>query len=234
MRSRLCLFWFISLGCCVNSIAATGESVPLSLRHMGVEATVPVTPMTRQRFTGIAHQQKDYSCGAAALSTLLTHHYGDPVSEMEILDQLMTTAAQSRLTSQGLSMLDMKQFLEKRGYVADGYRIPVVTLLQQTGVPLIALVDAKGYRHFVVVKGLRNNTLLIGDPARGLRRMRLEAFENSASGALLLVKSHARQGRRHFNDEKAWASAPAAPLNSPLVRPDGVASPLDALTRSPF
>lgn len=234
MMLRLCLFWCMSVGGCVQAIAAPSESVLLSLHPAGMEATVPVIPLTRQRFTGIAHQQQDYSCGAAALSTLLTHHYGDPVSETEILDGLMTTEAQSRLKSQGLSMLDMKRFLEKRGYVADGYRLSVVTLLQKTGVPLIALVDARGYRHFVVVKGLRNGTLLIGDPARGLRRMRPEEFERIASGALLLVKSHARQGRRYFNDKKAWKAAPAAPLDSPLVRPDRLMPPLDALTRSPF
>ena len=46
--------------------------------------SVPVVSMKEARFVGTLHQQYDFSCGSAAVATLLTHHYGHKVTEAEV------------------------------------------------------------------------------------------------------------------------------------------------------
>jgi predicted double-glycine peptidase len=46
-----------------------------------IEAGYPVHSMLEQRFTTVVRQQYDFSCGSAALATLLHYHYDEPVDE---------------------------------------------------------------------------------------------------------------------------------------------------------
>ena len=47
----------------------------------------------------------------------------------------------------------------------------------EEGLPAIVLLNDRGYRHFVVVKGLRDGRVLLGDLARGTRAMSRARFE---------------------------------------------------------
>ena len=49
-------------------------------------ATSP-TPHRPLRYTHVTGQTDWYTCGAAAVSTLLTYYYGDEVSEREVLQR---------------------------------------------------------------------------------------------------------------------------------------------------
>ncbi|RYF14189.1 MAG: peptidase C39, partial [Oxalobacteraceae bacterium] len=40
--------------------------------------TAPVTSLIGRRFETVVRQQYDFSCGSAALATLLRYHYDDP------------------------------------------------------------------------------------------------------------------------------------------------------------
>ena len=60
----------------------------------------------------VVKQQFDYSCGAAALATLLTHHFGDATSEQDVLKILMAELSkdEQRLKAwRGFSLLDSSQ-----------------------------------------------------------------------------------------------------------------------------
>jgi predicted double-glycine peptidase len=224
----------VSAGVSAGMTAGATDARRVAPGFAGIDAQPYIRSVSALRFQGVVKQQKDYSCGAAALSTLLTHHYGDPVTEADILRTVTQGDAASRIRAQGLSMLDMKSFLESRGYAADGYRMAPDALLAKAKVPAVALINVQGYRHFVVIKGLQDKTLLIGDPARGLRRVSLDDFRAMAGEALLLVKSHATQGRRSFNRAQDWRAMPAAPLGSETVRPFRNGLPLDMPVPSPF
>ena len=47
----------------------------------------------------VVRQQFDYSCGAAALATLMTYYFGDETSELNIMD-LLKNWASLRMNSQ--------------------------------------------------------------------------------------------------------------------------------------
>ncbi len=187
------------------------QAETLQLSGMGVGGmSVPVTSLKQARFKAILRQQYDFSCGSAALATLLTHHYGRATSEQEVFEEMYTLGDQEKIRVQGFSMLDMKNYLKKRGLEADGFELPL-TSLASAGLPAIVLVSDKGYQHFVVVKGLKDGRILLGDPAGGARTLSVDAFMAIWVNKVLFVIHNQREQAR-FNQYADWQYQPAAPL----------------------
>lgn len=186
----------------------------------GVNVRVPVTSMRQRALTGTLLQQYDFSCGSAALATLLSHHYGHQVTEQEVLREMFAKGDQQKIQKEGFSMLDMKRYLASLGYEADGFQQPLQKLAEAR-LPAIVLVNESNYHHFVVVKGLRNGLVLFGDPARGIRAMPKADFEKFWVGGLLFV-IHNRTQQARFNQVAEWRAVPRAPLAAGITL-DGMA-----------
>ncbi|MGJ7489635.1 C39 family peptidase [Variovorax sp. ZT4R33] len=182
----------------------------------GGSYTVPIRSLQQIKQAGTLIQQYDFSCGSAAVATLLTHHYGLPTTEREVFEQMYAEGDQAKIRREGFSLLDMKRYLQSRGLEADGFRQPLDTLRQE-GLPAIALITENGYHHFVVVKGLDRDRVLIGDPANGTRALPREAFEAQWKQKLLFVV-HNRIDLARFNLASDWRAAPAAPLATGILR----------------
>lgn len=197
------------------AFAAAGQ---VYLPGIGGNLNVPVVSYKEQKFQRVLKQQYDFSCGSAALASLLTFHYDDAVSEQQVFQEMFNSGDQERIRRQGFSLLDMKRFLEARGYRADGFRIPLETLAEKAQVPAIVLVNTKGYRHFVLIKGVSKHHVLVGDPALGVRAIPRAAFEQSWDGLIFLIRSHADIGRRHFNRADDWAAKVRAPSTEPFAQ----------------
>src|SRR5699024_6304999 len=88
--------------------------------------------------------------------------------------------------------------------------------LMETHVPAIVLISDHGYNHFVVVKGLRNNRVLVGDPSRGARSIPREQFEALMSNPIVFVITSDRK-RAVFNGRSDWQTRPLAPLGVPTM-----------------
>jgi len=162
------------------------------------------------------HQQYDFSCGSAAVATLLTFHYDAPVDEASVFKAMFAVGDQEQIRSKGFSLLDMKKYLESRGYTADGVRSSLDTLIQ-VGVPAIALISEHGYRHFVVVKGADREHVLLGDPALGVQILPRSDFEAERVGNLFFViRSH--RDHAHFNLAADWGARLPAPLDAGINR----------------
>lgn len=179
--------------------------------------TVTVASMKERRFKTTIKQQFDFSCGSAALATLLSHHYEDPVSEQQVFKEMYDKGDQEKIRKEGFSLLDMKNYLEARGYMADGFRVPLEKL-REVGVPAIVLINSKGYRHFVVVKGVTGREVLLGDPSLGTRTVRRSEFEDMWNGLIFLVRNKKSVAMSHFNNRAEWGSRARAPLGDALNR----------------
>lgn len=181
---------------------------------------VPVPSMQVMRFIlafrRTVHQQYDFSCGSAAVATLLTYQYGRPTTEAAVFQQMYATGNQAQIRKEGFSLLDMKRYLDSLGYVADGVRVPLSTLIE-IGVPAIALIADHGYRHFVVVKGANATEVILGDPAVGRRVMSRRAFRAARIGNLFFVIRNDLNAAR-FNLPADWASPTAPPLATSVPR----------------
>ncbi|GAB2628469.1 C39 family peptidase [Novilysobacter erysipheiresistens] len=138
------------------------------------------------RFRELVQQHYDFSCGSAALASLLQYGYGMDVSEQELIKQMMVGANPEEVVRNGFSMLDMKRYVEAVGMRAHGYRIEP-DALYRLQIPVIALLDIKGYRHFVLVKGASAGRVYVADPALGHRVMVEDDFIAGWNGIVLAV-----------------------------------------------
>ncbi len=157
-------------GCAASrdGTSSAGSPEPLVVRHSLKEL--------RDRY--VVKQALDYSCGAAALATLLIYYYGDITSEAEILNMLKEHLTPEELaikTERGFSLLDLKKVAQKRGYRAAGFRLTPEQLTRLVA-PVIVFVEPLGYKHFAVLRGVRNGMVHLADPARGNLRMRIDQF----------------------------------------------------------
>lgn len=152
-------------------------------------------------FRTVVRQEYDFSCGSAALATLLTFHYGKPRSEAEIFQAMYGVGDQERIQKQGFSLLEMKLYLDQQGYVSDGFKL-TFDRLAQLDTPAIAMIETKGYRHFVVLKGIDGDRILIGDPTRGLKTYHRAEFEAVWNGIAFVIRDHRTAAL--FNSEAEW------------------------------
>jgi predicted double-glycine peptidase len=196
----------------VSSDARAGE---VEVRA-GSQYRVPVTSLEEARFRTVVRQKYDFSCGSAALATLLTYHYDLATPEQIAFDAMWKVGDQANIREVGFSMLDMKRYLESIGFRADGFRIPL-DQLAQVGVPAITLINTHGYNHFVVLTGIERDRVLVADPALGLRAIRRSEFEDKWNGILFMIRDRVTVAQAHFNLEQQWQVHPKAPLGAALA-----------------
>lgn len=140
----------------------------------------------------VVKQQLDYSCGAAALATLLRYYYGEDTSEQEILTRL--NAILANLTKEqwahkkriGFSLLDLKKVAEEKGYRAAGFELKL-DQLRQLVAPVLVYVHPFGYHHFAILRGIAGDRVYLADPGRGNLRMSLAHFKDEYGGVIFVL-----------------------------------------------
>jgi len=179
----------------------------------GGSFTVSVTSWRDIPFRTVVRQQYDYSCGSAAVATMLRFHYGLAVNEAEVFQSMYERGDQARIRSVGFSMLDMRTYLESRGFRADGLRLSL-DRLATLNVPAIALITHDNYRHFVVVKGVSADRVLVGDPTFGLQTYSREEFAEIWNGVVLAIRQTPEGWPAPaYNRAEEWRPWSRAPLN---------------------
>jgi predicted double-glycine peptidase len=166
---------------------------------------IHVTSLRAQRDFGVVKQQFDYSCGAAALATLLTYGLNDKVDEETLLHALfdgLSTDQVGALQKNGFSLLELQRLAQNRGYKAQGFRIPQEQLSRLRS-PVIVFIRPHDYRHFAVFKGVRGDRVYLADPSLGNVRMPLYRFldmwaDKSRHGILFAVEKTNGQWPERF------------------------------------
>ncbi len=178
----------------------------------GGSYTVSVMSWRDIPFRTVVRQQYDYSCGSAAVATLLRFHYNFAVNEGEVFTSMFDRGDQARIREVGFSMLDMRTYLEQRGFAADGLRLSL-DRLATLNVPAIALITHNNYRHFVVVKGVSATHVLVGDPTFGLQTYTRADFEAVWNGVVLAIRqTPGSTAAPAFNRDEEWQPWSRAPL----------------------
>lgn len=136
---------------------------------------VNVQSMRALRYTDMVRQHTDFSCGAAALATILKYAYGRDVTEAQVIAGLFKVSDPKVVRTEGFSLLDLKNYVDTLGYRGRGYKIKP-QLLDRIRIPVIVLLDIKGYKHFVVFKKAVGDDVYLGDPALGNRVMSRRDF----------------------------------------------------------
>lgn len=195
----------------------------------GGSFTISVTSWRDIPFRTVVRQQFDYSCGSAAVATLLLHHYGLDVREAQVFQSMYARGDQERIQRVGFSMLDMRGYLERIGFQADGLRLSL-DRLAGLNLPAIALITHDNYRHFVVIKGVSADHVLVGDPTFGLQTYTRAEFEAVWNGVVLAVRRAPEHARAPvYNEQSEWRPWAIAPVDE---APQAV-SPSDLLRHMP-
>jgi uncharacterized protein len=159
-----------------TSVCCSSSSV------LALEPPRPVKSLLETRHDRVTIQNWDLSCGAAALATILNYQYGDPVPERDIAKALIGRDKYIENPSlvkaqQGFSLLDLKKYVDARGYTGIGYgKLELAHLIERA--PIIVPIGHNGYNHFVVLRGKRGNRILVADPAWGNRTLTVDEFED--------------------------------------------------------
>ena len=96
------------LSCALHSSAWAG-TVVVRMMHRGPAIYKKVISLREKKFIKIVPQSKDYSCGAAAIATVLTHHFGMDTSEANTIQGLLKVADLEVVKKKGFSLLDLKK-----------------------------------------------------------------------------------------------------------------------------
>lgn len=205
MRQRL---FSAVLAACVALPCAANAQV---LLNNGGAYSLNVVSYRDIPFRTVVRQQYDFSCGSAALATLLRHHYGRDVDERQVFEAMYAVGDKAEIQRVGFSLLDMRRYLETYGYHADGFRMSLKDLGESQS-PAIIMVDNDGYRHFVVFKGIDDTHVLIGDPALGLKTYTHQEFSAIWNGVAFMIRDQADR----FNQAGEWRTWAEAPLKEAM------------------
>ena len=177
---------------CVCLIALLG----ITASHAQNEARYTSLKEIRER--GVVMQQWETSCAAATVATVLTYGFADPVSEAHVAASMLKKTDAATVKKQGgFSLLDMKQFVEDRGYTGRGYRHLSVNNLKAFQAPIVP-IDNYGFNHYVVFNGMKDDEVFLADPAFGNRKMHVEQFNQVWMDGMAFVVT--AKGK---NDKKA-------------------------------
>lgn len=169
-----------------NSTPDEIAEIPLNLGSGRVTRTVRSLKELRQ--DRVVLQALDYSCGAAAISTVATYFFGDPIKETDVIAAILVTGQTPQegirkyFRRKGFTLLDLKRASETRGYRGTGYRgmtlEDLVETIAEQRAPVLVPINPFGYYHFVVVRGVKGDRVFLADPAVGNMTMKIARFED--------------------------------------------------------
>ena len=184
--------WIASLllGVVVSSSAVAAQAGEVRFSGVlpnGALIEQRVESMQERRFRNLVRQHTDYSCGAAALATILKYAYHLDADEATVIEGMMGVSDQQLVRDRGFSLLDIKRYVESLGMRGRGYRVDEARL-RNLRVPGLVLMDVRGFRHFVVMKQVRGDIVDVADPILGNRSLPLAEFlEAWPSRAVFIV-----------------------------------------------
>jgi predicted double-glycine peptidase len=169
--------------CAAPAVADSLRTTPVAINAGDARVTRRVISFQELRQSKLVRQSWDSSCGAAALSTVLTYQFGMSVSEYAVAAVILRGSDPTRVRARGgFSLLDLKRFVEYIGLEGAGYGDMTLADLASSSEPAIVPIRMRDLDHFVIFRGLRGDRVVIGDPAYGnltLQRAQFEKFWTS-------------------------------------------------------
>lgn len=131
------------------------------------DVVVNVEPLAVQRFNNVVRQAFDYSCGSAALTTVLDFYLGRNFQERQVMEGLLRFGETERIVERrGFSLLDMKRLVTALGHPSGGFKAQASDL-EELDHPAIAPIEYAGFKHFVVIRAVYDGRVFVADPALG-------------------------------------------------------------------
>ncbi len=172
-------------GVLVNVPVVVGQLSAQGIQHY--ETISGVRSLQDIRNRGVVRQNYDYSCGSAALTTLMRFFLGLEIDEQRVMNGLLTYGQKEKIIARrGFSLADMKRFVAAIGYKSGGFRGEVSDLEELTQ-PAILRITYGDFKHFVVLRDIVDGRVFIADPAFGNISLTIEEFTHLWDNILFLV-----------------------------------------------
>jgi len=140
------------------------DEVPAT--RVAVRHTVNM-PLSKMQNANIVKQQYDFSCGSAALATVLNYYLKENLTEHQVIQGLMQYGDAKQIEQKrAFSLLDMKRFVGVLGYKGAGFTAEIDDL-KTLKTPAIVPIELYGYKHFVVFRGIYEDHVFFADPNIG-------------------------------------------------------------------
>lgn len=125
--------------------------------------------------TGIVMQTSNYTCGPAALATVL-NNMGINATEHEL-------AVLAGTDETGTTMYGLIQAAKSKGLNAKGMKVSINDLKKNS----IVFLTINGNTHYSIIREITNESIKLADPGLGNIAMILEEFNNAYSGYALVI-----------------------------------------------
>jgi predicted double-glycine peptidase len=193
-----------------------------------VQGSKNIRSLKEIRGEGVVRQKWDMSCGAAALSTVLTYDFKDPTPETAIVVWLLHRLDAGRVRARGgFSLLDLKHFTEARGYHAEGFSGMTIEDLALEKTSVITPIRSKGIDHFVVVKGIVAGHVILADPGFGNMTMRVDQFQSLWKSGIVFVVHPPDE--RMIGEKNLSLASRLVPDETVITRKIGITAPSNYL-----
>lgn len=233
--------WMILLGVAAAMIGGMGvtsqmppepqpaDQYELQMAHVGggmVSEPRSMEPFSEFKFRHIVRQAYDYSCGSAALVTVMNNYLGIPVSEQQAMEGMLAHGEREKIIARrGFSLLDMKRYLATQGADAAGFRADMSDLanLKQPG---IVPIQYAGFKHFVVFRGIRDGRVFLADPSAGHIVFSVEEFASLWDRNTLFLLYPPKSNPTTLT-HLALSDRELGVVDTDLIRPEAVLPQLD-------
>lgn len=143
--------------CCLNLPSAHAAYLSTPSAH----GEVATQSWKELRDAHVVKQDRDYSCGAASLATLLNEFYGLSLTEEQILKDMNKPDRMANFE-------DMARVVNGYGLKSGGVALSYEQLSKLT-VPVVVYLQHRGEDHFSVLRGISATQVQLADPSWGNR-----------------------------------------------------------------
>tara|TARA_R110002050_G_scaffold300061_1_gene467543 strand:+ start:2590 stop:4770 length:2181 start_codon:yes stop_codon:yes gene_type:complete len=144
-------------------------------------------------------QQDQSDCGVACLLSIIQYYEG--TNSLEKLRELSGT------TKQGTTLLGLYQAANKLGFTAQGNEADTQAIIDHKEPLILHVVIEKRLQHYVICYGYENKRFIIGDPAKGIIKLRKEELEKiwkSKTCLTLTPNNNFIKSKTTTNNKKKW------------------------------
>lgn len=186
MTRHLYYFVLLALG-----IATLGPTPGASSNEIVLGRSITERPKTYLdlKFAYTVRQRRDFTCGAAALATILKYHYEMPVTEEMIFWMIVNRYKPEELkkkAEKGFSFEDLIYVADKLGFKSQAAVVDIAELQKLSG-PVILQLNLKRFDHFAVLRKKTDDLAYMSDPLTGQMTLNNTEFKAEFKGPVLAV-----------------------------------------------
>ncbi len=159
---------------------------------------VSVRPLSEIKNQNMVRQKYDYSCGSAALTTILNYYLDVEINEVQAVNAMLHYGEREKIIQRrGFSLLDMKRFVSGIGFKSGGFKGSIEDL-KTVNHPAIVQIIHGGFKHFVVLRKTSNERVFLADPAFGSFTMTIPQFEKVWQSNVLFIVYPKEEQKTHM------------------------------------